>query len=188
MAEDISAASSLFGAVKLPEKKYFKIGEASILLGVKPHVLRYWETEFSQIRPYKSRTGQRLYRHRDVEALQLIQKLLYHDRYTIAGARQAIRALYENDTMTDEELLLSDEALLEIENGSLDVATPEAQLEPAAMPVVEAALAPVPVPVKEDVLALVEQKMGQIELSPELRARLENARAQLNELIVALKA
>jgi len=75
----------------LPNKKYFKIGEASTLLGVKPHVLRYWETEFPQIRPYKSKTGQRLYRRRDVEALIKIQKLLYEERFTIAGARQALR-------------------------------------------------------------------------------------------------
>jgi DNA-binding transcriptional MerR regulator len=75
----------------LPDKKYFKIGETSSLLGVKPHVLRYWETEFPQIRPFKSKTGQRLYRRRDVEALLKIQRLLYHERFTIAGARQALR-------------------------------------------------------------------------------------------------
>ena len=77
--------------VALPDKKYFKIGETSTLLGVKPHVLRYWETEFPQIRPYKSKTGQRLYRRCDVEALLKIQKLLYEERFTIAGARQALR-------------------------------------------------------------------------------------------------
>lgn len=75
----------------LPDKKYFKIGETSSLLGVKPHVLRYWETEFPQIRPFKSKTGQRLYRRRDVEALLKIQRLLYQERFTIAGARQALR-------------------------------------------------------------------------------------------------
>ncbi len=78
-------------SVALPAKKYFKIGETSALLGVKPHVLRYWETEFPQIRPYKSKTGQRLYRRCDVEALLKIQKLLYEERFTIAGARQALR-------------------------------------------------------------------------------------------------
>lgn len=77
--------------VELPNKKYFKIGETSSLLGVKPHVLRYWESEFPQIRPFKSRTGQRLYKHSDLEALARIQKLLYKERFTIAGAKQALR-------------------------------------------------------------------------------------------------
>jgi DNA-binding transcriptional MerR regulator len=77
--------------VALPDKKYFKIGETATLLGVKPHVLRYWETEFPQIRPYKSKTGQRLYRRSDVEALLKIQKLFYEERLSIAGVRQALR-------------------------------------------------------------------------------------------------
>ncbi len=76
---------------ELPNKKYFKIGETSSLLGVKPHVLRYWESEFPQIRPFKSKTGQRLYKRSDLEALVRIQKLLYKERFTIAGARQAMK-------------------------------------------------------------------------------------------------
>ncbi|MES2504575.1 MAG: MerR family transcriptional regulator [Myxococcota bacterium] len=77
--------------IELPNKKYFKIGETSILLGVKPHVLRYWETEFPQIRPFKSGTGQRLYKRSDLEALAKIQRLLYRERFTIAGAKQALK-------------------------------------------------------------------------------------------------
>ena len=80
----------------LPDKKYFKIGEAANLLNVKPHVLRYWETEFPEIRPYKSQTGQRLYRRCDVEALLHIQVLLHKERYTIEGARLALRNMYDN--------------------------------------------------------------------------------------------
>ena len=86
----------------LPDKKYFKIGETSSLLGVKPHVLRYWETEFPQIRPCKSKTGQRMYRRRDVEALIKIQKLLYQERFTIAGAKQALRS-YNWADISEEE-------------------------------------------------------------------------------------
>ncbi|MDA0712901.1 MAG: MerR family transcriptional regulator [bacterium] len=85
----------------LPDKKYFKIGETSTLLGVKPHVLRYWETEFPQVRPYKSKTGQRLYRRRDVEALIKIQKLLYEERFTIAGARKVLRLNNWNDVAAE---------------------------------------------------------------------------------------
>lgn len=76
--------------IELPNKKYFKIGETSSLLGIKPHVLRYWESEFPQIRPFKSPTGQRLYKRTDLESLVRIQKLLYQERFTIAGAKQAL--------------------------------------------------------------------------------------------------
>ena len=77
--------------IELPEKKYFRIGEVANLLKVKPYVLRYWETEFNQLRPQKSRTGQRLYRRKDVESLITIRELLYVKKYTIAGARQALK-------------------------------------------------------------------------------------------------
>lgn len=75
----------------LPERKYFKIGEVAELVGVEPHVLRYWETQFSQLRPHKARSGHRLYRRQEVETLLTIQDLLHKQRFTIAGARQALR-------------------------------------------------------------------------------------------------
>jgi DNA-binding transcriptional MerR regulator len=75
----------------LPEKKYFKIGEVASLVGVEPHVLRYWETQFPQVRPHKARSGHRLYRRREVEVLLVIKELLHVQRFTIAGARQALR-------------------------------------------------------------------------------------------------
>lgn len=75
----------------LPEKKYFKIGEVADLVGVEPHVLRYWETQFPQLRPHKARSGHRLYRRREVETLLAIRELLHVQRFTIAGARQALR-------------------------------------------------------------------------------------------------
>ncbi len=89
--------------IVVPDKKYFKIGETSSMLGVKPHVLRYWETEFPQIRPTKSKTGQRMYRRRDVEALIRIQKLLYRERFTIAGARKALRLPAELEENMENE-------------------------------------------------------------------------------------
>jgi DNA-binding transcriptional MerR regulator len=75
----------------LPDRKYFKIGEVAALLGVEPHVLRYWETQFSQIKPHKARSGHRLYRRRDVETLIVIKDLMHVQRFTLAGARQALR-------------------------------------------------------------------------------------------------
>ena len=73
------------------DKLYFKIGEAAEIVGVAPHVLRYWETEFATIKPQKSRTQQRVYRRRDVATLLRIKRLLYVEKFTIAGARKQLR-------------------------------------------------------------------------------------------------
>jgi DNA-binding transcriptional MerR regulator len=75
----------------LPDKLYFKIGEVAKLVGVKPYVLRYWETEFSIVRPGKTRSKHRLYRRKDVETLLEIRRLLYAERYTIEGAKRRLR-------------------------------------------------------------------------------------------------
>lgn len=74
-----------------PVKLYYRIGEVAELVGVEPHVLRYWESEFPTIRPQKSRSGQRVYSRRDVEKLLRVKDLLYAQRFTIAGARQRLR-------------------------------------------------------------------------------------------------
>ncbi len=78
-------------AVDVPDKLYFKIGEVAKLVGVKPYVLRYWETEFSVLRPGKTRSKHRLYRRKDVETLLEIRRLLYAERYTIEGAKRRLR-------------------------------------------------------------------------------------------------
>lgn len=75
---------------EIPDKLYFRIGEVSRLAGVKPYVLRYWETEFPSIAPKKSGTGHRLYRRKDVETVLEIKRLLYEKRFTIEGARKAL--------------------------------------------------------------------------------------------------
>ena len=74
-------------------KLYYRIGEVAKITGVKPHVLRYWETEFRWMSPPKSRSRQRLYRRKDIEMIAVIKRLLYEERYTIAGARQRLREL-----------------------------------------------------------------------------------------------
>lgn len=79
-------------AVQIPEKIYFKIGEVCELVGVQAHVLRYWETEFTQLSPQKNRSGQRSYRRKDVEVALRIKELLYDEMYTIAGARKKLQA------------------------------------------------------------------------------------------------
>lgn len=77
--------------VIVPDKLYFRIGEVSELCHLPAYVLRFWETEFPQLKPVKSNTGQRMYRRKDVEAVLRIKKLLYEEGFTIAGARQQLR-------------------------------------------------------------------------------------------------
>jgi DNA-binding transcriptional MerR regulator len=77
---------------EIPDKLYFRIGEVSRLAGIKPYVLRFWETEFSSLGPKKSGKGHRLYRRKDVELVLEIKRLLYDKRYTIEGARKDLDA------------------------------------------------------------------------------------------------
>jgi len=77
----------------IPDKLYFKIGEVAEITGVKPYVLRYWESEFKMVNPSKSRSRQRLYRKSDVELIFRIKELLYEERYTINGARKKLKEL-----------------------------------------------------------------------------------------------
>ncbi len=78
-------------AEHIPEKKYFRIGEVSRIVGVDTYVLRYWETEFPRIRPHRAKSKQRLYRKKDVEQLLQIKKLLHDEGYTISGARKVLK-------------------------------------------------------------------------------------------------
>ena len=93
-----------------PEKLYFKIGEVAKIVGVKPYVLRYWETEFSVVRPGKTRSKHRLYRRKDVETLLRIKVLLHDQRFTIEGARKQLRL--ENETRDAEAAELGSELQL----------------------------------------------------------------------------
>jgi DNA-binding transcriptional MerR regulator len=77
-------------------KMYYTIGEVSDLTGVKPHVLRYWETEFPSLRPKKNRAGNRSYRPRDIKAVLAIRDLLYKEKFTINGARKKLQENFGN--------------------------------------------------------------------------------------------
>lgn len=77
----------------IPDKVYFKIGEVADIIGVKPYVLRYWETEFPDIAPGKSKSKQRLYKRKEVEMILRIRDLLYKEKFTIEGARKRLKEL-----------------------------------------------------------------------------------------------
>lgn len=94
-------------SASIPDKLFFRIGDVADIVGVKPYVLRFWETEFPMVSPQKSATGQRVYRRSDVEHLLMVKHLLYKERYSIEGARKRLRELrkegdlqsYKEDTL-----------------------------------------------------------------------------------------
>jgi DNA-binding transcriptional MerR regulator len=75
----------------IPDKLYFKIGEVSKIAGVEPYILRYWESEFKLVKPYRTKSNQRLYRKKDVESILKIKTMLYEQKYTIAGAKKKLK-------------------------------------------------------------------------------------------------
>jgi DNA-binding transcriptional MerR regulator len=91
------AKSDKAADILIPEKLYFRIGEVAGLCRLPAYVLRFWETEFPQLKPVKSSTGQRMYRRKDVESILRIKQLLYEEGFTIPGARQHLRADGKND-------------------------------------------------------------------------------------------
>ena len=82
----------------IPAKRYFTIGEVGDLCGVKPHVLRYWEQEFTQLRPMKRRGNRRYYQHHEVLMIRRIRDLLYEQGFTISGARNKMQELLQGST------------------------------------------------------------------------------------------
>ena len=110
----------------IPAKRYFTIGEVSELCGVKPHVLRYWEQEFTQLRPMKRRGNRRYYQHHEVLMIRRIRDLLYEQGFTISGARNKLQELVqvERDKKRAGEVMLDGmdelEDNLHIDEGKLD--------------------------------------------------------------------
>ena len=102
----------------IPAKRYFTIGEVAELCDVKPHVLRYWEQEFTQLRPMKRRGNRRYYQHHEVLMIRRIRELLYERRFTISGARNQLR---ERGTVGQQVVVLADS--LEVEPQDLSAVT-----------------------------------------------------------------
>ena len=97
LRKKVSKKTSRNAEIIIPDKLYFRIGEVATLCRLPAYVLRFWETEFPQLKPVKSSTGQRMYRKRDVESVVRIKKLLYDDGFTIAGARLQLRDETKSD-------------------------------------------------------------------------------------------
>lgn len=93
---------------RIPDKLAFKIGEVASIVNVKAYVLRYWETEFEVLKPKKSKHNQRMYERKDVENLLLIKKLLYRDRFSIEGARHALKKLKKDNTRVKQIKTITD--------------------------------------------------------------------------------
>ena len=106
----------------IPAKRYFTIGEVSDLCGVKPHVLRYWEQEFSQLRPMKRRGNRRYYQHHEVLMIRRIRDLLYDQGFTISGARNKLQEIVqtERDKRRNGEVMLDGLERLEAGDSVID--------------------------------------------------------------------
>ena len=91
--------------IKIPDKLYFKIGEASAISGLPSHVLRFWESEFKKIKPRRTASGQRSYTRKDIETILEIKHLLYDKKFTLEGARKFLYAGIEPDLQPDEEFI-----------------------------------------------------------------------------------
>ena len=87
---------------RIAKKEYYSIGEVCDLTGLKPHVLRYWETQFDVLRPNKNRAGNRVYRPKEVEVILLVKNLLYERKYTIEGARQKLKELRKGGGLKEQ--------------------------------------------------------------------------------------
>ncbi len=91
----------------IPDKVYFKIGDVAKIIGVKPYVLRYWETEFPEIKPVKSKAKQRMYKRKEVELILRIKDLLYKEKFTIEGARKRLKEVVKNPALVEESPQIS---------------------------------------------------------------------------------
>src|ERR1700742_4191684 len=116
-----SKANSKDSLPPIPAKRYFTIGEVSELCGVKPHVLRYWEQEFTQLKPVKRRGNRRYYQHHEVLLIRRIRELLYEQGFTINGARDRLYSLGGHNRGEDVEDEMRDETGTPGTNVSVDV-------------------------------------------------------------------
>ncbi|MBT8402652.1 MAG: MerR family transcriptional regulator [Gemmatimonadetes bacterium] len=104
----------------IAKKAYYSIGEACDITGLKPHVLRYWESQFKVLSPTKNRAGNRVFRPKDIELVILVKKLLYEEKYTIEGARQRLLELRQAGELAEERQSVLDPEVLMIMKEELE--------------------------------------------------------------------
>ena len=156
----------------LPPKLYYRIGEVAGLVGVEPHVLRYWEREFRSIRPTKSAKGQRVYSRKDVENLMRVRSLLYEEGFTIAGAK---KKMLGGGPLPSMERLLK--APLTEPSPRADLPRPDQAAPPAAEPP-RASAPEVPRP-----SPTAPPRGRSVQSSPELRTTLLELRSEIEALL-----
>ncbi len=98
----------------IAKKAYYSIGEVCDITGLKPHVLRYWETQFEVLNPTKNRAGNRVFRPKDIELVLLVKNLLYEEKYTIEGARQRLLEMRQDGELAEERQVILDPEFLSI--------------------------------------------------------------------------
>ncbi len=121
----------------IPAKRYFTIGEVGDLCGVKPHVLRYWEQEFTQLRPMKRRGNRRYYQHHEVLMIRRIRDLLYDQGFTISGARNKMQEILqaERDKKRNGEVMLDGVDVVELSDSELEEFADSQVYEPVSVDV-----------------------------------------------------
>ena len=126
----------------IPAKRYFTIGEVSELCGVKPHVLRYWEQEFTQLRPMKRRGNRRYYQHHEVLMIRRIRDLLYDQGFTISGARNKLQEIVqgERDRRRAGEVMLEGVEPIEVDAQDAEDDLPAQRADAPALAGAEAAV------------------------------------------------
>ncbi len=181
-------------AYVIPEKIFFKIGEVCDLVGVQPHVLRYWETEFPMLSPQKNRAGQRTYRRRDVEIALRIKELLYEELYTIAGAKKKLSSELREQTklkvVPSLELPRVEKAEPQIESSQTEPerSAPIAALPKALyVPPVRSFTPPIIIEPEEDLEDFAENEFEADPITSEKKAALINLRKNLGELMQLLE-
>lgn len=118
----------------IAKKAYYSIGEVCDITGLKPHVLRYWESQFEVLSPIKNRAGNRVYRPKDIELVLLVRNLLYEEKYTIEGARQRLLEMRQAGELAEErQLVLEPEFLASMKDELLtlrELLNPSASADP----------------------------------------------------------
>ncbi len=138
------------------EKLFYTIGEAAQIVDVKPYVLRYWESEFKKLNPQKSETGQRTYRKKDLQVALTIKRLLYEEKYTIAGALPKLDEL-EKEVLDQIDMFApkpSAEEIIEEAHSQPEPVSPASEAKPKPVPLTAPVAAPVPAVPREKVIEL----------------------------------